>query len=97
MALSTLARRTLSHAVQSAVIGDEIADIIDAGSGTLSTLARTKIGLLVGQNAGIGLADGIADAIDAGAALEAAEQAALGVGLANRVVAQEIATALSAS
>lgn len=96
MALSTFARRCLWQAVKSVPIGDEIADVIDAGSGTLGREARERIGLLVNQNAGIGHADGIADAIDAGEALDGAEQAALGVGLANRVVAQEIATALAA-
>ena len=73
-------------------VGKEIADVIDAGSGTLSTSAKNhlKFAMCDAVNAAA-----IATAINAGTAITGPQQAELGVALGNRVVAQEIATALA--
>ena len=92
MALSTFARRTLKVALGDDAVGKEIADVIDAGSGTLSTSAKNhlKFAMCDAVNAAA-----IATAINAGTAITGPQQAELGVALGNRVVAQEIATALA--
>ena len=92
MALSTLARRTLKVALGDDAVGKEIADVIDAGSGTLSTSAKNhlKFAMCDAVNAAA-----IATAINAGTAITGPQQAELGVALGNRVVAQEIANALA--
>ena len=92
MPLSTHARRALSHALKSYAIGDEIADVIDAGSGTLSVAAKERMQtLLTDPVAGTAMCT----AIDVGTAITGPHQAKLGIMLCNRVVAQEIATALA--
>ena len=92
MALSTLARRTLKQALADNAVGKEIADVIDAGSGTLSTAAKNRLIAVIGDRTTAGA---IATAINAGTAITGPQQAELGVALGNRVVAQEIATALA--
>lgn len=78
--------------VTNPAIGDEIADMIDAGSGTLSQRAKDGIQLAIGNR---GQADSIISKIESAAALTGDEQAKLGIALGNRTVAQEIATVLN--
>ena len=92
MALSTLARRTLKQALADNAVGKEIADVIDAGSGSLSTAASTALKFALGDPT---TAAAIVTAINAGTAITGPQQAELGVALGNRAVAQEIATALA--
>lgn len=94
MALSARARRVLVYALKSSDIGDEVADVIDAGSGTLSTYARSKIFRECG-NAVAG--DHIADKIDAGEALSDWGEHHLAHMLKDRPVATEIIAALAAA
>ena len=92
MALSTFARRTLKVALGDDAVGKEIADVIDAGSGTLSTSAKNHLKFALCDAA---TASSIATAINAGTAITGPQQSELGIALGNRVVAQEIATALA--
>ena len=94
MPLSEAARRHLTYRLKSTAIGDEIADVIDAGSGTLSAAARRARDYAVADRV---TADGLCDKIDAGTALTADQQNKLGYALGNRVVANEIAEALAAT
>lgn len=91
MALSTNARISLTHALKSAAIGDEIADVIDAGGGTLSAAARLRFEFLLGDRVA---GDAICDAIDAGTSISAAGQNRLAWLVCDRQVASEIAQAL---
>ena len=93
MALSVYARRALVYALKSTDIGDEIADVIDNGSGTLSVYARRR---LASACANEFTADAIADNIDAGTALDDREKSVLAAALMNRVAAGEIITELAA-
>ena len=92
MALSNHTRIALKYALKSSDIGDEVADVIDAGSGTLSAAARERMEVLVADRI---VGDSICDKIDAGSALSGREQDYLGIMLTNRVAATEIATELS--
>lgn len=92
MPLSARTRRVLVRSLKSEDIGDEVADIIDAGSGTLSAYARAKIYRECG-NAVAG--DHIADKIDAGTALSDWGEHHLAHMLKNRPAAKEIITALA--
>ena len=93
MALSQLTRNRLHLGLASRTAGDDVADVVDAGSGTLTAHTRDRLNLgavsrLVGG--------GIADAVDAGTALTSRESTALSTILASRTAGQEIADVLSA-
>lgn len=92
MALSQQARRVLSFGMESMPVGKEIADVIDAGSGSLSTYAKNH---LRSQLRNPTAATEIAASINAGTALTGRNQDLLGQAICNRVVAQEIAAALA--
>lgn len=92
MALSTHARRTLKQALGSNHLGKEVADVIDAGSGTLTTAAKNALNFaLCDPTTGAA----IATAINAGTAITGQQQAELGIALGSRVIAAEIAAALA--
>lgn len=93
MALSVAARRALRQTLKATHLGDEVADVVDAGSGTLSVAARRAMDFALTNPV---LADGVCDKIDAGTALTGAQQDRLGWALASRVYAAEIAAALEA-
>lgn len=89
MALTSHARDVLRYGLKHNGAADEFADVVDAGSGSLSTFVRSRFIALCGRAEG----DGICDAANAGnTALTAMEQDALAVMLGSRVVANEIAT-----
>lgn len=91
MAISSYARRVIKHAIKDNSVGKEIADVVDAGSGTLSVAARTHMDYMMADRV---MADAICDKIDAGTALTGPEQAKLGLALNDRVAATQIATEL---
>jgi hypothetical protein len=92
MALSTHARRTLKQALGANHLGKEVADIIDAGSGTLSTAAKNALIAVFMDRTTAGA---VATAINAGTAITGPQQAELGIALGSRVIAAEIAAALA--
>lgn len=91
MALSVYARRTLAHALTSYSIADEIADVIDAGSGTLSQAAKDRLSFLLGDR---DAAKALAISIDAGTTITDANENRLGFLLCDRLPASEIAKSL---
>lgn len=92
MPLSQNARIVMRSAVANNAVGTEICNVVDAGSGTLSFAARQRLRAIIGH---IATADRIVTAINAGTAITGPDQAELGIAICDRVVAQEIATALS--
>jgi len=92
MALSDHARRYLTHAMKSSFAGDEIADVVDAGSGTLSTPTKDRIKVLFANRT---VGTDFAASVDAGTALTGREKEFLGTVLTNREVADEIADVLA--
>lgn len=92
MALSDLTRRVLRHGFADIAVADNVASVIDAGSGTIGLDARRHLHLLVKS---VAVGNEIADAIDAGEALTGAQVNLLGIGLASRTAADEIKEALA--
>jgi hypothetical protein len=93
MPLSVHARRSLSHGLKSAVVGKQVADIIDANTGTISTDAARRIRFMAANRA---TGTGIVTKINTSAALSDPERNTLGIILNSRVAANEIAVALAA-
>ncbi len=93
MALSQNARRHVQVMATNPAIGDEISDMIDAGSGTLSARAKEAFRAQIGIRA---IADSIIGKIESAAALTGDEQSRLGMALGSRVIAEEISDVLSA-
>lgn len=93
MPLSAFARRSLSHGLKSMGAGDQVADIIDAATGTVPADAARRIRFMAGNSA---TGNGIVTQINAAAALTGGQQAALAMILNSRGAAAEIATALAA-
>jgi hypothetical protein len=93
MPLSVYARRRLVYGLRSEAAGDDVADIVDAGSGTLKadTIRRLQF-MAVSRSTGLG----IEAAVEAGTALSGQQQTALGMICNSRPAAAEIAAALAA-
>ena len=92
MALSNHARRALKFALRDDATGNEVADVIDAGSGTLTDAARRR---LISAFTNRAAATDFADSVDAGTALTSGIQGRLGFVVCDRGVAQEIADELA--
>lgn len=92
MSLSIAARRGLIHGLKSAAAGKNVADVVDAGSGTLSGDTRRRVQFMATNKV---LGGTLCDKIDAGEALSGAEQARLGLIMNSRVHAAEVAAALA--
>jgi hypothetical protein len=93
MPLSVYARRRLVYGLRSEAAGDDVADVVDAGSGTLKadTIRRLQF-MAVSRSTGLG----IEAAVEAGTALSGQQQTALGMICNSRPAAAEIAAALAA-
>jgi len=93
MPLSVYARRRLVYGLRSEAAGDDVADVVDAGSGTLKTDTARRLQFM-SANRAIGL--GIETAVEAGTALSGQQQTILGMICNSRPAAAEIAAALAA-
>lgn len=92
MAIAQNSRNLLKVLLRSGIVGEEVGDVIDAGSGTLSQHARDRMRVGLANNV---IADSLCDSIDAGTALTGAQQNLLGLALGSRVAAQDIATEMA--
>ncbi len=92
MPLSTRTRRILGTGLGSTGIAKQVADVIDAGSGTLGVNAKQRIRIAVGSKH---LADQIITKIQAGTALTGTQQTALRKAIGDGNAAKEIATILA--
>jgi len=93
MPLSVYARRRLAYGLKSEAAGDDVADVVDAGSGTLKTDTARRLQFM-SANRAIGL--GIETAVEAGTTLSGQQQTILGMICNSRPAAAEIAAALAA-
>jgi len=93
MPLSVYARRRLAYGLKSEAAGDDVADVVDAGSGTLKADTARRLQFM-SANRAIGL--GIETAVEAGTALSGQQQTILGMICNSRPAAAEIAAALAA-
>ncbi|SFH96755.1 hypothetical protein [Planctomicrobium piriforme] len=92
MALSNFARRLLKTGLANNAAGEEIADIIDAGTGTLSAATREFLQKGMADNRAATLFE---TAVEAGSAIDGYTQRYLGNMVGDAGVAREIAAALA--
>jgi hypothetical protein len=93
MPLSVYTRRCLANGLASESAADDLADVVDAGSGTIDAITTRRLEIACANRQ---VALGIAAKVNAGTALVANQGAVLGMAINSRVAAAEIAAALNA-
>lgn len=93
MALSAHARRQLKYGLASAEAADDVADIVDADTGTQTAYSKRAVMFAMGSRKAANLFE---TAIEAGDGINAFTQRRLAFALGDAGAAQEIATQLVA-